>query len=274
MIMQEKEKLYQVIAKLKSFKENLEKIDYTHQREKFFHLMQDFRSYLASLDDEELFKTFWHSKYYDEYQKFFTLQNSYYIRAIESVEAFTLMTKKISHNEKIVNFLDREFIKDRYQRKLDEIALLDLENKKNLAMIGSGPMPETIVFIAENTNISEIIGIDYNQEAIYIGGELINALNIDNVKLVHENAVNFDYSKVDAVHMAIFVAPKNKILKRIVETAPDDVQISVESPVGFLRMLYDEVLPDLHRRLKIIKRETYKNPYMHSELFLFNKHNI
>ncbi len=268
----EKKAVNDIINNFEIIKKKLTKLDYTHHREKFFLEMKKFRKYLASLD-ESLFTFFYHSKFYDKYKTYFRDQNNYYIRALESAEAFSIMTHHTNSNHHFIDLINRDFIKNRYKTKATEISLLNTSNANTLVMVWSWPMPETIIYFNENTNIKNIIWLDYNQEAIYIWNELINSLQINNIKLIHKNALDYNYAWTDIIHIAIFVSPKDEILAKIAETADENVQISIESPTWFYKMLYDDVYENINKRLKIIKRQWFSNPYIKSEILLLKKHN-
>ena len=71
----------------------------------------------------------------------------------------------------------------------------------------------------ENTNIENIIGLDNNQEALYITGKMISALGLNRITLEAMDGKNYDYKDTDIVYIAGFVPPKHKILDQIVKTS-------------------------------------------------------
>lgn len=254
-----RKKLDELISTLDFYKRKLESMDYIHQQQEFFSLMKEFSKFVASVSDYELCNLFYHSRVYDEYEAFFREQNNYYLRAIEAVEAVAVMTKQLNDYTSISEMIDYDRIKDRYEGKKEIIKLLDLDSVRNLVMVGSGPMPETVLYFCENTNIENIIALDNNQEAIYMAGRMINKLGLNRIRLMHVNGVDYDYKDADAVYIASFVSVKDKILDRIAETGKENVQVVVGRADHLQKMLYNDFSNNLHRLLSITDKVPSKN---------------
>ncbi len=95
----------------------------------------------------------------------------------------------------------------------------------------------------------------------------MSSLGLDRIHLQHVDGLLYDYSDADIVYIAGFVRPKNDILARVAETAPQHVQILVDSPTHMLKMLFESVSESqLHRRLKIVEKTPSVSPYYRQEM--------
>jgi len=270
----EKKKLEDLTKRLDEFKERLELFDYVHDKEEFFWVMKSFRKFIAKIDDNNLCELFFHSKYYWKNKDFFREKNYYYMRAIESLEAISIMTKWLHWKNNFLNLIDREQIKDRYYRKEHDIKSINFSDAKTLILVWSWPMPETILYIYENTNIKKIIWIDNNYEAIYISGEMISNLWLENINLIYAEWSEFDYSEADIVYIPWFVHPKDKILDQIAKTCNGNIQILVDSAIFMNKMLYDTVPLDINPRLKIEEIDKVISPYYKQEMIKIVKYDF
>ena len=222
-----------------------------------------------------MFENFYHSKYFEEYAVFFVPHQRYYMRAVEAVETMHILRSGLmdSHADFLADHAVGDFMKIRFETKVKDLENADLSRVKKVVMVGSGPLPETILFLNENFSIPEIIGIDNNEEAVLFGSELLSYLGVGNASIDYADGVVYDYTDVDFVYIASFVPPKNKVLDQIARTAPDHVQIVVETPLLMNKMLFEEVTSQkLHPRLKIIKRGLNETDYFRHEILTIEKY--
>jgi len=261
------------VKKLESYRTKLINIDYIHNKQEFFNIIKDLRQYLTSVDNDELYNTFLHSKYYNFYKDYFTQANLYYLRSIESVQALSIMTQGIHNFESFTDLIDKDVIKQSFNSKWKEIKSLDFSKAKNLVMIWSWPFPETLLYIAENTDIEHIIWIDYNHEAIFISWEMISWLNEDKITFVQCNWTEYNFSETDIVYMPLFTYPKEQILEKIVETWKDSIQILITVPKWLWNLLF-EGISYIPNRLKIVSRETVKTVFTNYEVIKLEIYNF
>lgn len=255
------ENMEKLIHNLAEYKKKLMKVNNTHEKKLFFDIMKEFRKYLASITDERLCKMFYHSIQYKKFKDFFREKNYFYMRAIECVEAFSIMTKWVHWKMNFIDLIDKDYIQTRYQKKIKELKSLDFSNAKKMVCVWCWPMPETILFIYENTNIKQIVWLDNSSEAIYIAWEMISSLWLENINLIHINWEDYDYSDADIVYIPWFVYPKNKILDKIVESWKNNVQILVDSSIYLQKMLFDDIWEDYNQRLKIVNIDESDSSY-------------
>lgn len=258
-------KLNQIIAKLDGFKNDLLKVDYIRDKKSFFKIMREFRSYIPSVKDKKICDILIHSKYFNNYRKFFSERNMYYLRSLESIQSISIITKSSHLNNSFVDLMDTDLIRDCYERKWEEIRSLDFSKAKTLVSVWSGSMPETILYFYENTDIKNIIWLDTNHEAIFIAWEMINWLHLDKINLFQVELEEYDYKDADIVYIPLFIMNKNKILDRILETWKKDVQILVTAWKGLWLLIYEEFLA-VNTRLKVVFREDSYTKYIAQEV--------
>jgi len=266
-------KLNELIANLEKYRKTIISIDYIHNKEDFFDIMKELRKYLASLRDESLYGMFFHSKYYKLYKDFFTDTNMYYLRTVESVQSLSIITKWAHNFNSFINLMDRDIIIQSFESKRKEMKYLDFNKAKTLIMVWSWPMPETLLYIYENTNIDNIIWIDINHEAVFLSWEMLNWLNVDKITLHRWDWVKYDYTDADIIYMPLYTYPKDKILERIVETWKPWVQILLSNPKWFWNLLF-KWLWNITPRLKIDIREDISNSYNSQEVLKLEKYDF
>jgi uncharacterized UPF0146 family protein len=238
--------------------------------------MENLQVYLAEFEDEKIIKMVMHSERYPEYEKFFRHQNDYFMRAIETVESIDIITKNVGTKSSLTDIISTEYLKDRYKQKGHDLRLADFSNVKKVVMVGCGPFPDTILYIYENTNVPEIVGLDYNEEAIHISSQFIHGLGFNRIKLECIDGTLYDYNDTDLVYIAGFVRPKHKILKRIAETSKKkNITIIIDSILGMQELLFESINENnLHPRLRIEKRDYSRSAFYRQEIIKVVKYDI
>jgi len=265
--------LNDLINELEKYRLELINIDYVHNKKNFFDIMKKLRKFLSSIKDENLYKTLFHSKYYKFYKNYFSNMNEYYLRSVEAIQSLSIMTKWIHNFDSFADLMDKEIIKQSFDSKKNEIKHLNFTDAKTLVMVWSWPLPETLLYLYENTKIKNIIWIDYNHEAIFMSWEMVSWLNLDKITFHQWNWMYYDYSKADIIYIPLFTSPKDKILKRIIETWKNSVQILVALPKWLWNLIYDWIW-DIHPRLKITAKEDVSNLYNFQEIINLEKYNF
>lgn len=271
-----REKVNLVFDKFEAFKKKFEKHPYGYKQRMFFQIMEELQIFLSSFDENELCEAIFHSEKYPEYKNFFRHQNDYFMRAVETVEALDIINKKVGVDSSLLDIISAEYLKDRYLQKQHDLRLANIKGVKNVVMVGCGPFPDTILYLHENTDIPQIIGLDFNEEAIHISAQFIENLGFDRVRLNCIDGNLYDYKDADIIYIAGFVQKKYKILKRITETnQKENIQIIVDSALGMQKMLFDDINEgNLHPRLKIQERDFSRSKFYRQEMVKVTKYNI
>jgi len=271
-----RKKVDEVFEKFEEFKIQFEKYPYAQKQQKFFQVMEKFRIYLANITDEKLIDMVMHSERYVHYKKYFRDQNDYFMRALETVEALDIINKNTGVDSTLLNIISTDYLKNRYLQKSHDLRLANLSNIKKIVMVGCGPFPDTLLYLYENTNIPELIGLDYNEEAIFISAQFIENLGFDRIKLQCMDGTLYDYADADLIYIAGFVHQKDEVLKQIAETSTNkNAEIIVDSALGMQKLLFENVNNHtLHPRLKIDERDYSKSKFYVQEMIKITKYDI
>ncbi|QQS59745.1 hypothetical protein IPN35_02610 [Candidatus Peregrinibacteria bacterium] len=269
-----KEVVKDIVETLDMYHKKITSINTSHDREEFFNLMGDLDRYITGIIDEDAFQSFYHSVHFRTFSDLFLIPHQYYMRAVEALESSCI--QRVSFSDSIEPLSDKvkgDFMKTRFYTKVKDLSMVDFSRVKKFVMVGTGPLPDTILFVTENFNIPEIIGIDNNAEAVFSGNELIRYLGLSQVQIRNADGIDYDYSGADLVYVANFVPPKNKVLSRIAETAPNHVQIIIESPLLMGRLFFEEVIPEkLHHLLRIQEKQVNETEFFRHEVLKIGKY--
>ena len=257
---QVKIELQRLISDLHIFGEALDRIDYIYDKELFFEKMEDLWDYIKKYANDEVINIFLHTDEFITFRKKLGRFQEYYERAMEMGEAMVINANILQNDpEKLLNFAKNNFVVDNYKMVQRELDLFENKNPKQLVMVGCGPLPETILFIADNTNIPEIVGIDCNQEAISMAGDVVKAMgHKDRVKLVYSYAEEYDFKDADIIHIANATHNKGIVLDKVAKTAKKNVEIIVRNPSMLSNLMYHKTsnIPENLIQLESIKGDT------------------
>jgi hypothetical protein len=266
-----------VFEQFEEFKQELEKYPYGHEQKKFFKTMEKFHAFLTSFEDEKLCNLVQHSEKYEQYEQFFRSKNDYFMRAIETVQALDIMNRNIGVDSSLANIMSEKFIKEVFLNKGKALRLLDLEGAKKMVMVGSGPFPDTSLYVYENTDIPELIGLDNNEEAVFISSQFIENMGFSSrIHLKCVDVCDYDYEDADIVYIAGFVPPKHRILEQIVKTSTNpNIQILVDSTSGMKKLLFEDISDkSIHKRLKVQQIDSRKSELYRWEMIKLVKYDI
>jgi hypothetical protein len=261
--------LANLIEAFDHFRVLLEECDYTKDEDEYFEIMSNMWTFRAGVKDENIVWLFEHSEFYQKYKSFFTAHEHYYMRAVELINTLSIITE-MAKSEGVFTLIDGDIMQNSYSHVNEELKLLNTEDCKELVMVGCGSYPETILYLHENIQNAHIIGLDENQESVYMAGKIVKDQNLERISLLNLKGSLYDYSDTDIVYIANFVMEKQAVLDRIVETAPDHVQIIVRAPKLLGRLSYDDPLRNLNPRL-LHTDETMVNDYFLYSTLLLNK---
>jgi len=92
-----------------------------------------------------------------------------------------------------------------------------LNDGDRIAMIGAGSLPQTILNIYSLAADKEIglFGVEWDKASYDAAVNLTGRLGIENVKLIHDDGVEHDYSNYSVVVMADQLVKKNEILQKL-----------------------------------------------------------
>ena len=262
-----------IVKNFENYRKKIIEIDYIHDKIEFFEIMKKFRKYIASLDDD-MFNIFYHSKDYEFYEDFFTNIHEYYLRSLESIQSLSVMTRWIHNFNSFSELIDKDLLKESFERKSQELEPINFSNVKNFVFSWCWPFPETLLFLYENSNLENILWLDYNHEAIYMAWEMVNWLSLDKISFKQVDWKEYDYSDADVVSIPLFVPKKSEVINRIIETWKDTVQIIVTVPKWFLNLVYTWIWENITPRARVTYRKDMVSDYVNQEIIKFEKYNF
>ena len=138
-----------------------------------------------------------------------------------------------------------------YDRIGDAVANVDFSRCRRLVMVGCGWRPITMFHLHDHTSVTEIIGLDIVPDAVKTATALTAKLGYDRMRAELCDGGSYDYSGVQRVYIASMVAGKAAVFARILETAPEDVQIVLWDLVSLGRLMIESAERHLDPRLEV-----------------------
>ena len=144
--------------------------------------------------------------------------------------------------------------KDAYHR-LDEVFdHVDFRDCRRAVMVGCGGRPFTMFRIHDQTDVPEIIGLDFVPEAVDTANKLAAKLGYDRMRAELCDGRYYDYGEAQVVYVASMVSPKAAVVSRIADTAPKGVQIVLWEPYSLGRLWAENAERMLDPRLEVTGR--------------------
>ncbi|MEJ6952479.1 class I SAM-dependent methyltransferase [Natronospora cellulosivora (SeqCode)] len=129
-----------------------------------------------------------------------------------------------------------------------ETAMADLKEGLNILHIGSGPLPMTAIFLAENGY--SVTGIDNNQKAIKASNKLIDRLSLnDKIEIKNMDGKEVDISKYDAIWLSLHIVPKEDVIKDLLKSLKPGQKIIFRNPRSYLSIVYPRVQEEEIRKI-------------------------
>jgi len=109
---------------------------------------------------------------------------------------------------------------------------VDLSACREFTMVGSGPLPVTLLHVADRTDVPHIVGLDVDESAVSLATELCDRLGYARIELQVRDGRDHDYGRSDVVYVANLISPKSEVLARITETVRPGTAVVVREPFG------------------------------------------
>lgn len=119
-----------------------------------------------------------------------------------------------------------------YNRVSDIFNWIYFKNFQLAFVVGSGQLPVTAFHIHDRTNVNKIVCVDIRPEAISTTEVLATAMKMKRLGGLLCDGAHVDFRGAQFVYVANMVRGKDRVVERILQTAPSDVQIVVREPVG------------------------------------------
>jgi hypothetical protein len=126
-----------------------------------------------------------------------------------------------------------------YDRVADMFRHVDFSNCHHFVLVGAGELPMTALHVHDRTGVAHIDCLDTRHEAVRSVEALAAWLGSDRLRGLRFDGAQYDYSDADVIFVANMVRPKQAVLARILDTAPDHVRIVLRDPYS-LGLLWAE----------------------------------
>jgi hypothetical protein len=114
-------------------------------------------------------------------------------------------------------------------------SLLHFRDCNSVAMVGSGSLPATLLWLRDNFSMLRYVGLDIDPGCVKTATELVSAIGIDKVHFELIDGRQYDFSGFDFVYVANHVVPKRAVLEQIARsTSVRQVVVREPTPVGEL----------------------------------------
>lgn len=207
------------------------------QKEKFVLVMEELWNFLISIKNEKIVLEIIGDARFKKIQQSLSKTWHEYISLIET----DIAEKYLSDD---ANVISSALSEEGYAGVDQELSLLDRKLANlNIAMVGCGPYPETLLEIYRNNeDINAAIGIEGRPEVTKLSNKVIAKMLpfAKNIEVRTSAAEAMDYKDLDIIFLANGLIKKDAILQRIHETAKNSVRILVRNPILMGKLLYED----------------------------------
>jgi hypothetical protein len=123
---------------------------------------------------------------------------------------------------------------------------------RQFAMVGCGPLPDSLLYMEEHTDIESLVGIERDPKALGMARELVAAFGLERIRIVEGEGERIDYGEFDLICPSVFVTPRLATLERIAATAREGVRVILREPFYTGTLLFEPVLDVLPPPLEVI----------------------
>ncbi len=126
-----------------------------------------------------------------------------------------------------------------------EIEAMDVSDNSEVAFIGGGPFPWSIIKYMEKSEAQpKVTSIDVLPEAIKLSHELLKSQGMaDKILLLHADAREVDYSRFSHIILSAMAVPKKEIIDQITDTASHNAILVSRSSQGLYCFFYETFKP-------------------------------
>jgi trans-aconitate methyltransferase len=91
----------------------------------------------------------------------------------------------------------------------------DFHAGNSFVMVGCGPLPVTLLHVADRYPTLNIHGLDSDKQSIEVARQVLDVFGVAKAELLHTDGTAFDYAHAKIVYVANLVYPKSAVLKQI-----------------------------------------------------------
>lgn len=155
-----------------------------------------------------------------------------------------------------------------YARVRDLFESIDFSGCQVFIMVGCGPLPVTLLHVAERTRVLRLVGLDVGLEAAESAREVCHGLGLERVEIRDCDGCHFDYSDADVVYVANLVRPKHAVLRRVAETVRPETRVVVREPSAAGALFAERGADPADPRWRVIGSAPEDGRFLSYHLFL------
>ncbi len=144
-----------------------------------------------------------------------------------------------------------EFAIEAYCRVSDMFDWDDFGRCNRFVMVGSGPLPVTLLHVAKRFPGMQITGIDTDPESVHVSRRVVKKFGIDNIHLHQLDGRMHAYQEADIIYVANLVHPKSEVLRQIANTANPGTLVILRDPTENGAQLADVGIASIGDRFSI-----------------------
>jgi len=123
-----------------------------------------------------------------------------------------------------------------------EAEALECGRDKVCCHIGHGAFPETLFALRKYLSGNDrLVGFDFDQMAHRKAEELITKFDIRSIEITQEYGERVDYSQFCHIHVAVLVRPISSLIRKVIETAPQDATLVLRNVSGLGALVYEPI---------------------------------
>ncbi|MGH7518325.1 MAG: hypothetical protein ACREOC_12785 [Gemmatimonadales bacterium] len=155
-----------------------------------------------------------------------------------------------------------------YARVRDLFEHIDFSACRAFVMVGCGPLPVTLLHVAERTQVPRLIGLEVEPEAACSARDLCRGLGLDRVAIRECDGCEFDYGSADVAYVANLVRPKRAVLCRVADTIRPGARVVVREPSPPGELFAERGAEPHDRRWRVVGRGPEDRQFLSYHLFL------
>lgn len=167
-----------------------------------------------------------------EWATIFTASHQKYLTLTELNGALRLLARAQMDEIGPKDLLECLFGRESGQRMQDLEDAIGADDCQKIVMVGCGPFPATLLWMAHRFPGAQCRGLDSHPESLEMARKVAACLPQADLHFELVCGTGYDYGDADFIYVANQVSPKLQILEQIEKTATKNVTVVVREPCG------------------------------------------
>jgi hypothetical protein len=194
-----------------------------------------------------------------------------YVQQSEAKEAKALIEREADGGA-LARGEGGDFAGRSYARVRDMFGRIDFTTCREFAMVGCGPLPATLLHVAERTGVPRIVGLDVDAGSVHSAREICGRWSPSRIDVLLRHGSAHDYGSAQIVYLANLIRPKAAVLARVAETVRPGTQVVVREPFEAGCLFAESGVDPLDPRLKLLARGPGDRRFLSRHVFLERMH--